>query len=955
MTERSGSPHRPLPPPAVAPRAQRTEIHDLAARMLVRALLLISGLLLASSLLQEVLGAGDPVSRWRVGYSTVVAVAAGLGAWVRRRGRPRLASALALCLALLACTLQAWSTGQGVHAFALSGAVLLIALAGVLASPLAAVLLALLHATVVLALFAAERAGVIPGLAALGNSGPYVRLFGQLLLLGCGLIAALVVARLFSRSLGRALDEERRLDELLHIGSDWVWEMDREGRLTYIAPSFELRTGHTVAEFLRVGEPGGPAIVPDAEYEALLHDMRSRSAYRDRVITFRCADGSVLCVSGSGQPQFDAAGHHRGWWGVSRNVTAERLALQAQRRTQDMLDRLVRLSPDPISVARLSDGRILLANPGFLQYGGFSEAQVIGRSAHELGLWPDIAEARRLADALRADGAVRNLRSVVHLGKVRRDVLLTAAAFEWDGEPVAVITTRDITDNERARIEGDAILDNASVGIALVRERRFERVNPQYEIMFGRPLGSLVGQSTATMFPDAEQSDAFAARAEQAQRQGKPIDIEREVTRPDGSVVLARLRARPVDARRPRESGTIWVVEDITDRRRAERELADAKQQAEAANEAKSAFLATMSHEIRTPLNGVLGLARLLQDSGLDDTRRREYLGHLVDAAELLTGIVSDVLDLSKIEAGHLQIEAIAFDLHGLVSSTFHTFAPLGREHGLAMRCSIAPGVPHRVRGDPVRVRQILANYLTNALKFTQRGEIALQVGPGDGGRLRLAVHDSGVGVTPEVRQRLFRRFSQADSSTTRRFGGTGLGLSICRELAERMGGEVGVDSDGHSGSCFWAELALPEESAVDAESRAKGPAPVLPLAGLNVLVAEDNPVNMLIIGAMLRRLGAAVIEADDGAKAITLAHENAASLHAVLMDLHMPVVDGLAATRRLRDDPRTATLPVFAFSAAVLEHERLDASEAGMNGFVAKPVVEADLLRVLRPLAATR
>ena len=942
MPEPAALPLRPASPP----QHGRGALHDLAARMLVQALLWIGALLLVSSALQELLGASAPASRWRVLYAAMLLLAAGAGEWVRRAGRPRAAGTITLVVALLACVAQAWNTGQGLHSLALPGSVLVVALGGVLASPRVAVALAVLDGAGSLLLYAAERDGLIPGLAAAGGFGIHLRLGSQLLLVACGLVAGLVVARLFSGSLGRALDGERRLDELLHIGSDWVWEMDARGRLTSLAPSFERRTGRTVAEFMQLEQPGGPQIVRDAPYELLLQAMKQRQPYRDCVITFRCTDGSLLIVSASGQPLFAADGQLRGWWGASRNVTAERLAQRQQQRSQDLLDRLVRLSPDPIAVARLRDGVILLANPSFFTAAGLPEDRVLGRSALQLGLWRDLAEPERLAAALAPSGVVRNLRTEAHLDGEVRSLLLSAASFDWDGEPVAVITGRDITAGERARIEGDAILDNASVGIALVRDRRLERVNPPFEAMFGRAPGSLAGQSARVMFSDASAYEDFALRAEQAQAQGRTIDIERELERPDGRRITVRLRARPVDLRRPRESGSIWVVEDITERRRSERELAEAKQQAEAANEAKSAFLATMSHEIRTPLNGVLGLARLLQDSGLDEDRRREYLGHLVDAAELLTGIVSDVLDLSKIEAGHLQIESVVFDLHGVVTSTFHTFAPLGRERGLAMRCAVADDVPRRVRGDPVRVRQILVNYLTNALKFTRRGEIAVQVVRAAGARVRLAVVDTGIGVDDEVRQRLFRPFAQADSSTTRRFGGTGLGLSICRELALRMGGEVGVDSDGSSGSRFWAELALPAEALAGNVAEAAG---ALPLAGLRMLVAEDNPVNMLIVAAMLRRLGAHVLEADDGAKAVAIAQ--AQRLDAVLMDLHMPLLDGLAATRRLRADARTAAIPVLAFTAAVLDNERQEAREAGMNGFVSKPVHEAELLLALRPL----
>jgi CheY-like chemotaxis protein len=357
-----------------------------------------------------------------------------------------------------------------------------------------------------------------------------------------------------------------------------------------------------------------------------------------------------------------------------------------------------------------------------------------------------------------------------------------------------------------------------------------------------------------------------------------------------------------------------------------------------------------MSHEIRTPLNGVLGLARLLQQGDPEDPHRSKYLAHLVSAAESLNEIVSNVLDLSKIEAGHLELEKIEFDLHALANASFEGCAALGRERGLDMRLDISPELPRLVIGDPVRVRQILANFLVNALKFTERGHIRLSLTPGEPDRVRIAVQDSGIGVPPALQTRLFRPFAQADDSTTRRFGGTGLGLSICRELAARMDGHVGVDSDGLHGSTFWASLKLPRSLTIDdTATRRRIPLPPShPLAGQRLLVAEDNPVNRLIITALLQRLGAEVVEAEDGEEAIRIARAEGRRLDGVLMDLHMPKIDGLKATTLLRADPVTALLPIHAFTAAVLDQERQAALAAGMNGFIAKPVAEAEVIRVL-------
>jgi CheY-like chemotaxis protein len=266
------------------------------------------------------------------------------------------------------------------------------------------------------------------------------------------------------------------------------------------------------------------------------------------------------------------------------------------------------------------------------------------------------------------------------------------------------------------------------------------------------------------------------------------------------------------------------------------------------------------------------------------------------------------------------------------------------------MSCHVALDTPREVLGDPVRVRQILSNYLSNALKFTDRGRIHVHLFRRTPEIARIEVSDTGIGVSPELRATLFQPFTQADSSTTRRFGGSGLGLSICRELATLMSGDVGMDSDGRTGTCVWVDLPLVAASEDDFTTMASPleEQPQQPLQGMCVLLAEDNAVNRLIVGTMLTRLGAHVIEATNGSEAIAQASRSPRSVHAILMDLHMPEVDGLEATRQLRAQPATAHLPIIALTAAVLDAERAQAHAAGMNGFVSKPAGEGELLRAL-------
>jgi PAS domain S-box-containing protein len=506
---------------------------------------------------------------------------------------------------------------------------------------------------------------------------------------------------------------------------------------------------------------------------------------------------------------------------------------------------------------------------------------------------------------------------------------------------------RDVEARDRRRLQYEAILDNAAVGIVFTRDRVFQHANPRFEEMFGWPVGGIAGQPGRVVWPSDEAYAEIGRRAGPLLSACEVFEGEFEMARRDGSVFWASVRARAIDPQHPTTGGSIWIIDDITERRRVEQALAAAKEQAEAASRAKSEFLANTSHEIRTPLNGLLGLVRLALAPGVKSARQRQYLERIQDSAQALAGTISDILDLSKIEAGRLSLEEVDFDFHALLGMVRDSYAELARAKGLQFHLGVDDGVPRWVRGDPVRVRQILANYTSNALKFTEHGAIEVTVVALPAGRVRIDVSDTGPGVAEDVRSRLFQPFSQGDSSTTRQYGGTGLGLNICRQLAELMGGAVGADSEAGNGSRFWAELPLPAAQARAASTGERHGNP-RELRGARILLAEDNVVNTLVAEAMLKQWGAQVVVAVNGAEALKKVRRDRSGFDAVLMDLQMPVMGGIDATIAIRRSHGAVELPIIALTADVLVSERDAALRHGMNDFLSKPIDPDRLGQVL-------
>ena len=495
-----------------------------------------------------------------------------------------------------------------------------------------------------------------------------------------------------------------------------------------------------------------------------------------------------------------------------------------------------------------------------------------------------------------------------------------------------------------------SIISNAADGLITIDENGIVQMfNPACERIFGYKSAEISGQNIRMLMPEhyEEGHDGYL-------RDHPHTGRELRGRHKDGMEFPIELSVSEIKLKNRRIfSG---IVRDITDRKSVEDQLQTYmvemewfRSEAEKATRLKSEFLAIMSHEIRTPMNGIIGMTELLLETKLDGQQER-YAKTAVRAANSLLEIINDILDFSKIEAGRLTLEPLPMDCRQLLQEVMELFTARANEKGLRLLLSYSASAARYVLGDAVRIRQIVSNLLSNALKFTDSGRVELIV-EGLEAKIKVSVKDTGIGIPKEVQGAIFGKFTQADASTTRKYGGTGLGLAICKQLATMMGGEVGVDSVPGAGSTFWFTMALPvvdekdipppkDRKTTDTES----------LRGVKILLAEDNPVNQDVALEILGQFGCQTFLAVNGRQAVDFIN-GGNQYDLILMDCQMPEVDGYEATRQIREyfrHNRTERIPIVAMTANAMKQDQEKCLRAGMDDHLAKPFLKKELAAIL-------
>ncbi len=757
--------------------------------------------------------------------------------------------------------------------------------------------------------------------------------------------------------LRRAAREQERLNEELKAGEQrfralaedspvGIFETDADGSCTYMNARWQEIYGLDATEAR--GDGWARSIHPDdREKVAGEWDRATRFGHEFRMIfRVRRGNGSIRHVSVRSRPVATADSPRAGYVGSSEDVT-DQLQARADR------DSLFELSADPLCIMG-ADGFLKQINPAWSHILGWSEEELLSTPWLDLVHPDDREETAAMETALQVGHSIKEFETRFQCknGLHRR--------FSWSATPLSeqhqvVAYFRDVTERyeaERRLRESRAGLKEAQRLAQLgswswkIEGDKVTWNEELYGIFRRDPKLPEPSYAELATIHSAESWQRLESAIADAISEGTPYSLDLEIIRGDGTRAMITGRGEPDRDPTGRIVGLHGTVQDITARKEIEAELRRAKEVADNANRAKSEFLAVMSHEIRTPMNGVLGFAELLLESQLTD-EQQEFVATIQRSGECLLKMINDVLDFSKIEAGRMDVEKVPFDVRIVCREAVMLLGPTAAAKNLALDLHLGTQLPESIVGDPTRVRQILLNLVGNAIKFTPSGSVRVDVACWNGDFLRLEVKDTGIAIPPESQGRIFGKFSQADSSTTRRFGGSGLGLAISRRLAELMGGEIGFTSVPGQGSTFW--FTIPAGSSGNEEPRAtpgstRGKPSVRPELAWHsdkpaprVLLAEDNHTNRFLAVQLLRKMHCEVDVAVNGAEAVSMFDH--AHYDLVLMDCQMPEMDGFEATRLIRDTKGDrGRVPIIALTANATPDDRAICLAARMDDYMAKP-----------------